>query len=281
MGTYVRPTTLPQALEYRRDGAEILAGGTDFWPVRVGRSGYSTPDAVVLDLGAVGCLRGISRQDGQWRIGALVTWTDIAEAGLPSAFRALQMAAREVGGRQVQNRGTIAGNLCNASPAADSVPALLALGASVELASLTGTRTIPLAQFLVGPRRTTLRPDEVMTALLVPEPHPQTRSHFIKLGARRYQLISVVMGAAVVRFDAGKVADAAIAIGACSPVAMRLPALEAAMIGAQIVDLAGLPMAAHLTDLAPIDDVRANAVYRREAAMVVTRRLLAELAGGV
>jgi CO/xanthine dehydrogenase FAD-binding subunit len=280
MGTYVRPTTLPQALEYRKAGAEILAGGTDFWPVRVGRSAYSTPDTVVLDLGAVGGLRGITANDGQWRIGALVTWTEMANCRLPAAFRALQMAAREVGGRQVQNRGTIVGNLCNASPAADSVPALLALGASVELASLTGTRTMPVAQFLIGPRRTILRPDEVMTALLVPEPHPQTRSHFIKLGARKYQLISVVMGAATVRFDGGRVTDAAIALGACSPVAMRLPALEAAMIGAQAKDLASLPVAAHLTDLAPIDDVRADAVYRREAAMVVTRRLLAALASG-
>ncbi|MEQ1615101.1 MAG: FAD binding domain-containing protein, partial [Hyphomicrobiaceae bacterium] len=281
MGIYLRPTTLTHALECRAAGAEILAGGTDFWPLRVGNPTYITPSSVILDIGAVACLRGITRTVGQWRLGALVTWTEIADAPLPMALHALQMAAREVGGRQIQNCGTIAGNLCNASPAADSVPALLALGASVELASLEGIRSMPLAEFLVGPRRTALRPNEVMTAVLVPAPHPQARSHYIKLGARKYQLISVVMGAAVVRIDAGKVVEAALALGACSPVATRLPELEAAVIGAEVGELARLPTAAHLAGLAPIEDVRADAIYRREAALVVARRLLAEFTGEV
>jgi len=221
MGTYVRPTTLSHALECRAAGAEILAGGTDFWPVRVGKPAYSTSATKILDLSGLVGLRGIVRNDARFRIGALTTWTDIAEAKLPAAFEALQMAAREIGGRQIQNRGTIAGNLCNASPAADGVPPLLALGASVELASLHRTRSVPLAEFLIGPRQTALQPDEVMTALLIPVPHLKARSFFVKVGARKYQLISIVMGAPGARAisrtwrsSAARPADAAVTIEA-------------------------------------------------------------------
>ena len=280
MATYVRPNSLFHALEVRAAGAEVLSGGTDFWPARVGKPACGGPDATILDLSALSDLRGITREQSGTRIGALTTWSDLAEADLPLAFRALQMAAREVGGRQIQNRGTIAGNLCNASPAADGVPPLLTLGAQVELAGSGGVRTLPLHEFILGPRRTALKPDEVMTALLVPEPHSGSRSHFIKLGARKYQLISIVMGAALLTVRDGLVTDAAIAVGACSPVAMRLPALEVALIGARVSSLAGQVESGHLDALAPIDDVRADAEYRREGALVVVRRLLADFEGG-
>jgi CO/xanthine dehydrogenase FAD-binding subunit len=279
MGTYVRPTTLSHALECRAAGAEILAGGTDFWPGRVGKPAYATPGASLLDLSALDDLRGIVISRDTLRIGALATWSELADAALPPACRALQMAAREVGGRQIQNRGTIGGNLCNASPAADGVPPLLALDASVELASVEGVRTLSLKEFLLGPRHTALRPDEVMTALLVPAPHPMTRSHFIKLGARKYQLISIVMGAAALRLQAGRVAHAAIAIGACSPVARRLSEMEAELVGVPVAELGTRVTADHLAALAPIDDVRADADYRRAAALVVVRRLLSEFEG--
>jgi len=279
MGTYVRPTTLCHALECRAAGAEILAGGTDFWPVRVGKPAYSTSATEILDLGGLVGLRGIVQIDAGFRIGALTTWTDIAEAKLPAAFKALQLAAREVGGRQIQNRGTIAGNLCNASPAADGVPPLLALDASVELASLHCTRSVPLAEFLIGPRRTALQPDEVMTALLIPMPHLEARSFFVKVGARKYQLISIVMGAAVWRVQNTRLASVAISIGACSPVAQRLSALEQVLVGAPAKDVDRLVLPEHLSALAPIDDIRADAAYRHEAATVVVRRLLAEIAG--
>lgn len=279
MGTYVRPTSLSDALECRAAGAEILAGGTDFWPVRVGKPAYASDTGMLLDLSAVAALREISQSHDNVRIGALATWSQLADARLAAGWRALQIAAREVGGRQIQNRGTIGGNLCNASPAADGVPPLLALDASVELTSLGGRRTMPLAQFLVGPRRTALRPDEVMTALLVPAPHPGARSHFIKLGARRYQLISIVMAAAVWRIADGRIAEVAVAIGACSPVARRLTALEQALVGLAPAQAGQRLEPEHLAGLTPIDDIRADAAYRRDAAAVVVRRLLAELAG--
>ena len=279
MGIYVRPTTLSHALECRAAGAEILAGGTDFWPVRVGKPAYSTSASEILDLSGLVGLRGIGRSNEHFRLGALTTWTDIAEAKLPAAFEALQMAAREIGGRQIQNRGTIAGNLCNASPAADGVPPLLALDASVELASLSRTRSMRLAEFLIGPRQTALQPDEVMTALLIRLPQPEAGSFFIKLGARKYQLISIVMGAAAWHVQEGRLASVAISIGACSPVAQRLSALEQVLVGAPAKDLDRLVLPEHFKALAPIDDIRADAAYRREAATVIVQRLLAEIAG--
>jgi CO/xanthine dehydrogenase FAD-binding subunit len=279
MGTYVRPTSLVHALECRAAGAEILAGGTDFWPVRVGKPTYSSPNATILDLSALHDLRAIDTADTTLRIGALATWTSLAEADLPPAFHALQMAAREVGGRQIQNRGTIGGNLCNASPAADGVPPLLILDASVELSSVGGTRTAPLSEFLTAPRRTMLRADEVLTAILVPMPNADARSHFIKLGARKYQLISIVMGAALLSIEEERVAKAAIAIGSCSPVACRLTALERDLIGARVGELASVVTSQHVSALTPIDDIRADAAYRHDAAQVVVRRLLSTLAG--
>ncbi len=191
----------------------------------------------------------------------------------------MQQAAREIGGRQIQNRGTIGGNLCNASPAADGAPPLLALDAAVELASVSGVRAVALSEFLVAPRQTALDETEVLTALLIPQPHREAVSHFIKLGARKYQLISIVMGALVLRIEAGQVAHIALAIGACSPVARRLPALEAHLRGKPAADLEGHVTAAHLAPLAAIDDVRADAAYRRDAALVVVRRLLAAARG--
>jgi CO/xanthine dehydrogenase FAD-binding subunit len=136
-----------------------------------------------------------------------------------------------------------------------------------------------LAEFQIGPRRTALRPDEVMTALLVPMPHADAQSHFIKLGARKYQLISIVMGAAVLQVEAGKVVAAALAIGACSPVARRLGELEATLIGASIADLGRHLKPSNLASLTPIDDIRADAIYRRDAAMAVARRLLTHFEG--
>ena len=136
---------------------------------------------------------------GGLRIAACTTWSEIRDAALPPACDALRAAAAEVGGRQIQNAGTIGGNLCNASPAADGVPPLLALDAAVELASAAGTRRLPLAAFLLGPRRTDRRPGEILTAVLLPEAALAGRSVFLKLGARRHLVISIAMVA--VRLD--------------------------------------------------------------------------------
>jgi CO/xanthine dehydrogenase FAD-binding subunit len=276
---YARPKALDEALLLRETGAQIVAGGTDFYPARVGRPLYDRDVACVLDLTALPALRGIREEVTQFRIGALTSWTAIAEAPLPAQFNCLQAAAREVGGRQIQNRGTIGGNLCNASPAADGVPALLALGAEIELVSRSGKRRLHLSDFILGPRKIALRADEIASAILIPKPKGAAHSSFVKLGARKYLVISIVMAAGFLDVVGSRIVEARIAVGSCSPVAQRLPALEAALKGeVAIANLARLVKPEHLAPLAPIDDVRASADYREEAALVVVRRLLTELA---
>ena len=276
MAIYLRPESLDEALAAL--GAQpltVLAGGTDFYPARVGRP----LDDDVLDITALAGLREI-RDDGEaWTLGAGVTWSDLLNAELPPCFDGFKAAAREVGGVQVQNAGTLVGNLCNASPAADGVPNLLALDATVELASRDGRRSLPVADFVTGNRRTRRRPEELVTGLTIPKPASGAASRFVKLGARRYLVISIVMVALVVEPDAGRVGRARVAVGACSPVAQRLSELEAALQGLPLDAALGEAVTAdHLrAALSPIDDVRASADYRWDAAETALRRGLSDL----
>ena len=274
---YLRPAKLEEALEALAERPRtILAGGTDHYPARVGRDAGED----ILDLTALASLKGISRNRDGWRIGATTAWTEVIEARLPPLFDALKLAAREVGGKQIQNAGTVAGNLCNASPAADGVPALLALDASAELSSRRGSRILPLQDFITGPRKTARAPDELVTAVLVPAPRHEARSHFLKLGARKYLVISIAMVAIVLETERRTVRAARIAVGACSAVARRLEALEKALEGRALDEkLAELALPEHIdASLQPIDDVRASADYRRHAATVLVRRALQALA---
>lgn len=269
---YARPRTLSEALRLSAEGGwRVLAGGTDLYP------GAGTRlEGPVLDVTGVEGLCGIG-VGGGLRIGAATPWAKVAAAELPPAARALQQAARLVGGRQVQVAGTIGGNLCNASPAADGVPPLLALAAEVELVSTLGARRLPLAEFLLGPRRTALQPGEILAAVLIPEAALHGRSAFVKLGARSKLVISIAMVAARVELLAGRVVGAAVAVGACSAVAVRLPVVEAALLDAPSGDAVDRVRAEDVTAaLAPIDDVRATADYRRKAAADLVRRAVAE-----
>lgn len=271
MGDYHRPRDLDEALKALTRPCTVLAGGTDFYPARVGRPVTEN----VLDISGIEVLRGILATAEGWRLGATTTWSDLIEAELPPLFDGLKQAGREVGGRQIQNAGTLAGNLCNASPAADGVPALLALDAEIEIARSTGSRRVPLAEFITGVRRTVLQPGELVVALHVPRPQHEARSAFLKLGARRYLVISIAMASAVVESAGGKVQAARVSVGACSPVARRLPALETALAGATLDGtLVDRIDPAHLAPLSPIDDVRGSAVYRRDAVLVLLKRLL-------
>jgi len=228
-----------------------------------------------MDISGLGELRGISNDANYIRIGGLTTWTDVIQTPLPRCFDALKSAAREVGSVQIQNRGTVAGNLCNASPAADGVPPLLALDAEVELASNAGARRMPLADFIVGNRKTQRRQDELLTAVWVPRTLERARSTFLKLGARRYLVISISMVAVVILVDAGKVAAARVAVGSCSVVARRLTSLERELVGATVRDGLRTHVAPdHLAPLSPINDVRASAEYRRDASLTLVRRAL-------
>ncbi len=274
MADYLRPTNLDVALHALAGPWTVLAGGTDFYPARVGRA----IDENILDIGGIAALRGITAGADGWRLGATTTWSELLDADLPPLFDGLKQAAREIGGRQIQNAGTIAGNLCNASPAADGVPPLLALDATVELAGRAGTRRLPLSSFITGNRRTVLAPGELLVAIHVPKPAGNVHSAFLKLGARRYLVISIVMVAAALEIERGKIIAARVAVGACSAVAQRLPALEAALAGEAVDSLAACVDASQLLPLSPIDDIRGSAGYRREAVATLLRRLLAGFA---
>lgn len=273
--TVLRPGEIGEALRLLAEApATIVAGGTDVFPAL----GARPAPGRVIDLTAVKGLRGILRSAAGWRVGAATTWADILRADLPPFFDALKEAARQVGSVQIQTTGTVAGNICNASPAADGVPVLIAMEAEVELASASGTRRIALADFITGPRRTGLRPGELVVALHLPD-RPGAVSRFEKLGSRSYLVISIVSAAAILWAEDGRVAGARIAVGAASPVPIRLPNAEAALQGRALADLAGAVKPSHLAALTPIDDVRATADYRREAALVLIRRAVSRLGG--
>jgi CO/xanthine dehydrogenase FAD-binding subunit len=298
VASYVRPSELPAALEALAIGVAegrprvVVAGATDHYPARVGR----VADEEILDVSGLLELRGIAEVEGGWWIAAGATWTELMERPLPACFDGLKRAARAIGGLQIQNRATIAGNVCNASPAADGIPNLLALEADLELASRRGTRRVAVADFVTGNRSTLREPDELVTGLFVPDPAGQggavpggagrtgdgllATSTFLKLGARAYLVISIAMVAAVVVRDSrGRITSARLAVGACAPVARRLPALEAELTGRHLrPGIGDVVRAGHLAPLSPIDDVRGTAAYRREAALVLVRRALEELA---
>ena len=283
MTAYFRPTTLDEALAIRaaRD-LEIIAGGTDVYPNKTTRVGWGRmAHKDVLDITAIPGLDRVEEIDAHWRIGCLVTWTDVVRAALPPLFDGLKAAAMEIGGQQIQNRATLIGNLCTASPAGDGIPNLIALGAEVEIAGPRGVRVVAVEDFVDGYRHTTCAVDEIVVAIRIAKPGDRARGRFLKLGARRYLVISIAMVAAVIETDADdRIVTARVAVGACSPVARRLTGLEERLIGRPLGgDLAGLCLAQDLDVLSPLDDVRATAGYRLGAAQVLVGDLLSGFAG--
>lgn len=273
--SYHAPTTLDEALRIAALGSgKVIAGGTDVYPAM---AQGQRPDAF-LDITRIGGLRGITETETGLRMGAATTWTDVIRADLPPAFAALKQAAREVGSVQIQNAATLTGNLCNASPAADGVPPLLVLNAEVELASeARGVRMVPLSDFITGVRQTVRAEDELVTALHVPTQPDNATSAFEKLGSRRYLVISITMTAALVTCDeTGVITTARVAVGACSAVAQRLPALEAALVGQRADKIDIDPT--HLSPLAPINDVRGTAVFRQDVVATQCARAIARAA---
>ena len=269
--TYERPRTLDDALRSvaERDCA-VLCGGTDFFPERL----YRPRREIIVDIADVDELRGIEESATTWRIGAATTWRTVHEAALPRSFEGLRRAAGHIGGQQIQNAGSVGGNLCTASPAGDGIPPLLTLNASVELQSLAGSRILALEDFVVGYRQTALQPGELLTAILIPKPSQDARGSFVKLGLRAHLVISIAMVAALVVIENGIVSSARIAVGACSPVASRQHSFEKALVGCahhrHVVEavLAGCD----LTGFAPIDDVRGSRDYRTN----IVRQLVAD-----
>ena len=205
-------------------------------------------------------LRGHGRENGSVRLGAAVTYSEAMRGELSRLFPALGEASRTVGGPQIRNRGTIGGNLGTASPAGDAIPPLLAGGAEVELASVRGTRRLPLGEFLLGPKRNALAPDELILGVrATPARGPQT---FMKVGPRNAMVISVVSLALVVDEERGEVRAA---FGSAGPVV--------GLVTAPLGEHGDLPERVAAA-ASPIDDVRGTAAYRRHALGVLARRAL-------
>jgi CO/xanthine dehydrogenase FAD-binding subunit len=269
---FAQPTRLDEALDLAaRYRPLVLAGGTD---LMVGASADLGPGPV-MDISRVAELKGVSLEGDSVAIGGGTTWSELVAADLPRGFDGLKAAALEVGSIQIQNRGTIAGNLCNASPAADGVPPLLTLDAALEIQASGARRSLPVAEFITGNRKTLLQPGELVTAIRIPRKLAEGRSTFLKLGSRRFLVISIVSVAVLLVVEGHRVAAARVAVGACSAVAKRLPELEAALVG-QAADAAlrNIAKAEHVMGLTPIDDVRGTGAYRKDAALQLVREAL-------
>jgi CO/xanthine dehydrogenase FAD-binding subunit len=277
--TFLQPRSLADALGARAEHQDAVAlqGGTDVYvEVNFGR----LRPAGLLDLGRVDELRGIARDDGKVRIGAGTTYHEMIGA-LGDDAPALVIAARTVGSPPIRNRGTIGGNLGSASPAGDCHPPLFAAGATVELASMAGTRFVPVEEFFVGPKRSVLAPDEVIVAVhVVRATGPQS---FSKIGVRNAMVIAVCSFAIALHPERGSVGTG---IGSAGPVPLHASQAERFLEGhlgenrrwetRPALEESAVRRFGELvaTEARPIDDVRGTAAYRRHALGVVARRSL-------
>jgi xanthine dehydrogenase FAD-binding subunit len=235
---------------------------------------HAHPDAL-CDLHRVPGLRGVEERGDRIWVGALTTHAEVSRAPLLlAAAPLLREAATSIGAVQVRTRGTVGGNVANASPAGDLLTALYALGARVELYGPAGARALPIAEFVLGPRRTARATGEILTGVSFPRPGPELQG-YEKLGLRAAQAIAVVSLAVRLRLDGGVVQDAAFALGSVAPTPVRAPLAEAALRGRTLDAAAVRAAAAALSATAtPIDDVRASAEYRRAMAGALLERFL-------
>jgi len=269
----LRPRTLAEALVMLRDEGPLmaLAGCTD---VYVGLQFGSLTDRRFLDLWPLHELRGIHAAPSSLRIGALTTFSELVAS--PIVRRRLPMlvaASREVGGRQIQNRGTLGGNIANASPAGDSLPVLAAANASIVLQSASAERRVPFTAFYTGYRASVRRPDELIAAIEIPR--IEGRQYWRKVGTRRAQAISKVCLAGLIRVEANAIQDVRIAIGSVAPTVVRAMATEEALRGQPLdADTIAAAERALPTDIAPIDDIRSTARYRARVAANLLREFL-------
>lgn len=277
---YHRPVDVRQALE-RLDAlgekGRVIAGCTDFIPA-IRRGAWSFPDGLeVIDVGAVDELKGISLTDGRVTIGAATTLAETARSAvIREQAPGLAEAIMEMASAQVRSTGTVGGNICTASPAGDTIPPLLALGARVRVTGLHGEKTIPLAEFFRGPGQTALSPGELLSEVQFPVMKAGETFYRVKLGRRKSFTCSVISLAIWVRATEGLIADVRIALGAVAPTPLRATAAEQYLIGKEfgsevIEEGAGIVSA----EVRPISDVRASAAYRKEMARTLTRRGLA------
>ena len=271
---YYRPDKINEALDsLSREKLTIAAGCTDLLP----STQQDNLGDNILDISGIKSLRNIDFENGFRRIGSGVTWTDIVENNnLPNCYDMLKECSLQIGSQQIQNLGTIGGNLCNASPAADGVPCLLSLDASIELLSVNGKRVLKLEDFIKGSRKTELQNNEILSAILIPKEAEIGRSSFLKLGARKYLVISIAMIACKLNLEKDIISDIAISVGSCSAVAKRIKSLENLLIGKSIKDeLTTIILNYNYKNyLSPINDIRGTNTYRLKASKVLVKNTI-------
>ena len=271
-GRVHRPASLEALWPLLENGARPMAGGTDLL-VRCRRQG---PCEVALLEGIPG-LDAIGLDQGLLRIGATATHATMLDHPLVrQSLPVLTQALASLGSPLVRNMGTLGGNIVTASPAGDCLPPLVALDAVVELASRQGTRRMPLAELLMGPGRTALGAGEIILAVLVPPPSPGCLQHFEKVGRRDALAIAVASLAALIARDAaGRVTEARLAVGNLAPTVLRCREGEAFLLGRRLDQETLRALGQGIREvIAPIDDIRASAAYRRQVAGNLPLRLL-------
>ncbi|HWP41616.1 MAG TPA: xanthine dehydrogenase family protein subunit M [Blastocatellia bacterium] len=273
------PGTLDEALALlseRGQAIKIIAGGTD---IMVLMNARALDSREFLNIWRVDELRGIADEGDRVRIGALTTYTELIRSPLiREGMPALVAASRTIGAIQIQNRGTIGGNIVNASPAGDSLPVLAAYESEVELASSAGRRRVAFEEFYTGYRRTVLRPDEIVTAVRVSKLKAGERDFFYKVGTRRAQAISKAVLAARASVEAGTIRSIRIGIGSVAPTVIRAPRTEQLLLGralsAELIEEARRMIS---SEVAPITDLRSTEHYRRTVTGNVLVKFLRDL----
>jgi CO/xanthine dehydrogenase FAD-binding subunit len=275
---YLAPQTSEEAcsfLSQYKDKAKILAGGTDLLPKM--KQDIEKPRYLV-DIKNIDGLSNIdyNERDGLW-LGALVTISDVVTSPIVNhKFGILGEAARTMASRQVRNRATIGGNLCNASPAADTAPALISLGGQARIAGLNRERVVPLEGFFSGPGRSVLRDDEILTGIQVPNPLPHTGGAYLKLSPREKDLATVAVAALITLNSEGTICeDARVVLGAVAPTVIRAFKAEEALMGKTVVEAVIRESAQKASEESqPIADIRGSAEYMKEMVAVQARRAI-------
>jgi carbon-monoxide dehydrogenase medium subunit len=279
---YLAPTTLDEALSLLaqyKSKARVIAGGTDLVP-KLKRREVKAPE-YVIDLKGIPGLDKIRQDTGGLSLGALVTIGAVETSPvIQQKFAILAQAAQSMASPQVRNRGTIAGNICNAVPSADSAPALLTLGARLKLISQKGERTVNIEDFFTGPNRTALTDEEILLEIKIPDMPPKSKGVYLKLSPRRAMDLAIVGAAVVVVPEDGICKDIRIALGAVAPTPLRTMKAETVLKGQKfndnLIEKAAKTAAA---EASPIDDHRASAEYRRDMIEVLVKRAIKQAIG--
>ncbi len=261
-----------ELLDQEPDGSRIISGATDL--VLEIKRGLREEVTTLIDISRIPELNTISRdEDGDIHIGALITHNQISSSSIiRSHARCLAEAAFQVGSPQIRNRGTVAGNLITASPANDTIPALIALGAELILVSSKANRRVPLEDFYTGVRRTVIKSNEILKEIVISRKSSGYISTFYKFALRNAQAISVVNAAVAMKINHSRVEDVVIAVGAVSPIVARLHMLENQIRGLSLEQLENLELPETMEEISPISDIRASAIFRNDMTRVILKR---------